>query len=414
MQRLVEQGRAVAIGSPPLHAVVDPVLEPGIVWAALVGALLAYWGPRLATRLRWRSLLVASMGATLSWAIVVALVRGGDRLVTPVRARPEYWRFVPSIHDLWSFLGGYTHHLAQAPVHVQGHPPGTVVALWLLREAGLSSPWWAAVLFVGVGVCAVPAVLVATRDVAGETWARRAAPFVVLGPTVIWIATSADALYLGLGTCAATLLIVASGRIDRQGDVAAVAGGVLMGMCAYFSYGLVLVGLVPLAVAVHRRRYRALGLAALGAAFVVVGWTAAGFWWIDGFLATHARYLAGVSSRRPILVFLVANLSALAIATGPAVAAGLARLRDHSMWLIVGAALVVVAIADVSGMSKGEVERIWLPFTPWLLLAGAALTSPDRSGEPTRTTRVRPGATGWLLGQVTLTILVESLVRTPW
>ena len=84
------------------------------------------------------------------------------------------------------------------------------------------------------------------------------------------------------------------------------------------------------------------------------------------------------------------------------------------MWLLVGAALVVVAIADLSGMSKGEVERIWLPFTPWLLLAGAALTSPDRSGEPTRTTRVRPGATGWLLGQVTLTILVESLVRTPW
>jgi methylthioxylose transferase len=171
---------------------------------------------------------------------------------------------------------------------------------------------------------------------------------------------------------------------------------------------------VPLAVAVRRRRFRVLGLAALGAALVVIGWTAAGFWWIDGFLATRARYLAGVSSRRPNLVFLVANLSALAVATGPAVAAGLARLRDHSMWLLVGGALVVVAVADVSGMSKGEVERIWLPFTPWLLLAGAALSSPRSRGEPSRTSRVGPGATRWLLGQVTLTILIESLVRTPW
>jgi methylthioxylose transferase len=411
VQRLVDQGRAVAIGSPPLHAVLDPVLGSGLLWAVVVGAALASWGPRMAARLRWRSLLVASTIGSLSWTVAVAVGRGADRLVTPVRARSEYWRFVPSVRDLGSLLSGYTDHFAKAPVHVQGHPPGTVVVLWVLREAGLSSPWWAAFLFVGVGVGAVPAVLVATREVAGEAWARRAAPFVVLAPTVIWIATSADALYLGLGTGAATLLIVASGRRDRRGDLAAAVGGALLATCAYFSYGLVLIGLVPLAVVVHRRRFRVLGLAALGAAGVVIAWTAAGFWWVDGFLATRARYLAGVSSRRPMLVFLVANLSALAIATGPAVAAGLARLRDHSMWLLVGAGVTVVLVADLSGMSKGEVERIWLPFTPWLLLAGAALARGDRSPDAAR---VPGGAIGWLLGQVGLTILVESLVRTPW
>ena len=37
--------------------------------------------------------------------------------------------------------------------------------------------------------------------------------------------------------------------------------------------------------------------------------------------------------------------------------------------LLVGATTVVVALADASGMSKAEVERIWLPFVPWLTLS---------------------------------------------
>jgi hypothetical protein len=33
----------------------------------------------------------------------------------------------------------------------------------------------------------------------------------------------------------------------------------------------------------------------------------------------------------------------------------------------------MVLLADVSGMSKAEVERIWLPFIPWLLVGTALL-----------------------------------------
>jgi hypothetical protein len=40
------------------------------------------------------------------------------------------------------------------------------------------------------------------------------------------------------------------------------------------------------------------------------------------------------------------------------------RLRDRQLWLLVGAALTAVLLADVSGLSKAEVERIWLPFAP--------------------------------------------------
>jgi hypothetical protein len=46
--------------------------------------------------------------------------------------------------------------------------------------------------------------------------------------------------------------------------------------------------------------------------------------------------------------------------------------------LLVGGAAAAVAIANVSGMSKGEVERIWLPFALWLLLACGAIETSDR------------------------------------
>ena len=41
--------------------------------------------------------------------------------------------------------------------------------------------------------------------------------------------------------------------------------------------------------------------------------------------------------------------------------------------LLAGAAVLCVLAADLSRMSKAEVERIWLPFVPWLLLSTALL-----------------------------------------
>ena len=40
--------------------------------------------------------------------------------------------------------------------------------------------------------------------------------------------------------------------------------------------------------------------------------------------------------------------------------------------MVAGGALTAIVIADVSGLSKAEVERIWLPFLPWLVVAAGA------------------------------------------
>jgi methylthioxylose transferase len=60
----------------------------------------------------------------------------------------------------------------------------------------------------------------------------------------------------------------------------------------------------------------------------------------------------------------------------------------------------MVLVADLSQMSKAEVERIWLPFVPWVLLACALL--PERWR--------RRG----LVLQVVLALLVQHLLLTGW
>jgi hypothetical protein len=57
------------------------------------------------------------------------------------------------------------------------------------------------------------------------------------------------------------------------------------------------------------------------------------------------------------------------------------EVRQRVVVLLGGAGLLMVSLADASLMSLAEVERIWLPFVPWVLLGTALL--PDtwrRSG----------------------------------
>jgi hypothetical protein len=62
--------------------------------------------------------------------------------------------------------------------------------------------------------------------------------------------------------------------------------------------------------------------------------------------------------------------------------------------------VAAVALADLSGLSKGEVERIWLPFAIWLIVATALLPTSARRG--------------WLIAQAALALAVNHLVLTVW
>ena len=403
LERLQAAGASIRINAAPLAGMFQVRLGGQILLAVAFGAAVAVAGPRLAQFVGWRTLLVASIASAALWAVSLALVDGVQGLTSPLETPTEYLGNVEKVGSPGAFLSTFVERIADYHVHVQGHPPGMLLLLSGLDHVGLGGSGWAAVLCIAGGVAAVPAVLVTVCEVAGEDMARRAAPFLVVTPAAIWIATSADAFYTGVSAWAVALVVLATRRRGPRADGYALTGGLLFGVTAFLSYGLVLLAIVPAVVAWRRRRLGPVVLAAVGAGPVFLAFLAAGFWWVAGLLATRERYLAGVGGRRPYADFLVADTACLAIAIGPAVAVALTRLRDRWMWLLVGGTLMVVGAAMISGMSKGEVERIWLPFTIWLLPAGAALAA----GRRNITSR-------WLGLQAATAIVIATAVKTSW
>jgi len=102
----------------------------------------------------------------------------------------------------------------------------------------------------------------------------------------------------------------------------------------------------------------------------VMVFTVAGFWWLEGYQQILVRYYqpGEYGLERPYGYWVWTNLATLAIALGPAVVAGLRRVfapgtpTPLPLVLLCGAVGLGVLVANLSGLSKGEVERIWLPF----------------------------------------------------
>lgn len=402
-EHVVEIGHRLRIHAPPLSGDYRDRSGTVLLLPITIAVLVVAYGPMLSRRLRWNTLLGLAMVIAIGWAIALGLNDGWAGLTSPL-LRGQYLRTVPIVGNPLTFVRGFTDHLAQYNIHTQGHPPGMVLILWALAQVGLSGVGSNLALVLIGGAASIAAALVALREVAGEAAARCAAPFLVLAPAAIWW-SSGDAFFAGVAAWAVTLVVLATGRPEREGDRLAICGGLLFGIAAMLSYGLVLLAVLPIVVAAARRRRRPLLVAAAAAAIVLLTFLAAGFSWFAGLEATRTQYFAGVASRRPYSYFVLGNLAAFALAVGPAAAIGLAWLRDRRVWLLVGGILLVIAIADLSGMSKAEVERIWLPFVPWLLLATAAFV-----GSRARSGRVQ----ALLVGQAAVAVVIQAAVRSPW
>ena len=331
------------------------------------------------------------------------MIDGTHAITGPLVAEGQYLNTLPRVGNLGTFLATFSGRLADYNIHTQGHPPGMVVVLWLLDAVGLGGRNWNAVLVFGGGGVSVIATLVAARDVAGEAVARRAAPFLALMPAAIWW-SSGDAFFAAIGAVAVTCAVLATSATGRRSDAYAVAAGIAFVATAYLSYGLVLLAAIPISLAVVRRRFRPLVVIGItGAILVGIVTVVTGFAWWDGLVATRERYFAGVASSRPYDFFLVANLAAFAIMVGPATVAGLAHrpIPPGLLPLLVGATGAVL-LADLCGMSKAEVERIWIPFVPWVMVATGAAIASVRSRR------------AWLSAQVLVTMIVAVGVRSPW
>jgi methylthioxylose transferase len=391
---------------PPLLAEWLPHIGPGTPLAVVVAVLVVAQGPGLADRLAWRPLLAVAYAAAVAWTVALALVDGWQRgVVERLSSSQEYLHDVPRVTDIGAMLSTFADHiLTDRPgfwtTHVGAHPPAALLTFVWLDRLGLGGGGPAGLFVMLVGASASVAVAVAVRALGAPDVARRALPFGVLLPGAVWVGVSADGMFAGVLAWGVALLAVGCAPLGRRADLAALAGGVLLGWCLYLSYGLVLGGLPALAVLAVTRNLRAGVLAAIGTLAVVAAFTASGFWWFTGFEHVQVIYAASIAETRPYAYFVWANIAALLFVLGPAAVAAVRRAGalPTGVALVSGAGLAAILLADVSGMSKGEVERIWLPFAVWLVIPCALL----------------PRARYWLAAQAGLALAVNHLLLTVW
>lgn len=389
----------------------------GSIAAVALGAAAVMWGPTLAQRLSWRALTWATWGTAAAWAFSLAMIDGWKRgFAGRLSAGHEYLKSVPAVHDipetLRTFAGRIVDYQPDSWItHIAGHPPGALLTFVWLDRIGLSGGAWAGALCLAVGAGASLAIVVTLRAVADETVARAAAPFVAMAPTAIWIAVSADGYFAGVGACGIALLALSATRSVRWPAAAALGAGALLGWAIFLSYGLALLALPAVAVLLAARDVRSalrtLVIAVLAAVVLtaVFAWT--GFWWFDGYTLVQERYWQGIAANRPFQYWSWANFAAVVCAIGLGSIAGVARgvdvgaLRRRSgLHLVLAAALLAIIAADLSMLSKAEVERIWLPFTVWLAAAPALL--------PRTTHR------GWLAVNIVGALVLNHVILTNW
>ncbi|HET6167359.1 MAG TPA: hypothetical protein VFE07_11075 [Marmoricola sp.] len=404
---------------PPLHAEWDPRVGPGTVPAVLLALLGARYAAGLAERLPWRLLLLVTWLGGLAWMLALALVDGRDGIGEILQTPYEYLRTARSTTDLPHVLHEYVSRIPFSaspdnwPVHIAGHPAGALTFFVLLVRIGLGGGLAAGLVVTLLAATTAPATLVAVRALGAEDLARRAAPFLVLGPAAVWQCVSADAMFAAVAAWGLAALAIASrSACGQQGRWVpwSLASGLLLGAAVMLSYGLPLLGILAIVVLHLGRSWRPLLPTAAAAAAVVGTYAALGFNWFAAVHALHGRYWDGVARVRPPAYWMWGNLAALVCSAGPLLGAGLAvawsRRRElrgsptRIVLLLTAAAAATVVVADASQMSRAEVERIWLPFVPWLLLACALL--------PERWRR------GGLVVQLVAALLVQHLLATGW
>ncbi len=393
-------------------------IVPAAIFAAVAIAVL----PLVCRWLPWRLLMVTAWASAAAWAVLLAFQDGHQSLGGPISRPREYVAAVPEVgSDPIGWLGTFAERAAARdhPLHVNGHPPLMVLVLWAWDRLGFSGGMWAAALVIGAGSSAVVALVVTVRALGDEPAARRGLPFLVLAPFAITIATSADAFFLGVGAWAAAALATGA----RRGSPALLAvGGVLAGTLPYLSYGL-----VPLAAVLVVAAYLGLratrgplsagsrpwsglgaGVSTPAAVVLVAGlllapvlFTLGGFWWPDGVAATHEAWIAGKGDDRPYLYSFVADFAVLGVLVGPATVVGAVLRRRGQLSVstaLAGASLVGLLSLAVSGVTRLEVERIWLPYAPWLVLMCAALPRQRR----------------WLVVNALVALVFQALVLDVW
>ena len=401
-------GLKLFLGWPPFHHVPDPRWSWLLVITtagALAGAAVV-----VSDRPRWSTAVAGGVILSAAWTVLLAASDGWGAVSAQLSARDDYLAQLPWVRENgWrayfeSF--GDESLFSTFPTHVRSHPPGMVALLGALDSVGLTGGVWATAVVLAAAATIPVSVGVTVKRLAGPDAARWAIALSAFTPAVVFLGSTADALFAAV---AAGAIATGLAAIDRASWPLSIVAGLLGAAAVSLTYGVIpLVASMWVGALLRSRSRTAVAMsgamvAAILAAIAV--WAMLGFNWFDGFDAVRRQYELDAAQRnRPFDYFVWANLVVFACVCGPAVVAGLTAVRRDRLWWLVAPALGALAIADASGLSKAEVERIWLPFVPWVTVAGVWLLG-----------RLSPrGRWVALAAQIATGVALQSLLFGPW
>lgn len=383
---------AIPEPDPSLWLVPPLLCGAGMVWAGASG------------RPGWTLALAGAMHVGL---IVAGPLRMGELfapLVRPEEYLAEFPRFLQEGPVAW--LGAYVPRLQahDLPLHATAHPPGAtlfMIAMLLLT----AHPVRMALLLVGLGLLGAWGLQRLARQFMPERQAVLAA--------MLWLAIPSVALLTGTNAdlpraVAAVAVALAWQRAAHRGrSTSWFLAGAIHGAAVLLSFSLVT--LVPVLVALvwpslSGRRWVLAGVAGAATVFLLL-WLATGFDVVACAWAVRANIAAKVEGMgRPAWLVLL-NLPVFAASSGFALSGLLLAGGSRPAWVTRLLGGVLLGLALTSPLVRGEVERVWLPFTPFLALAAAGMLQGP------------PGlrlARGVGLALVAQAVAVEGLFGTFW
>jgi hypothetical protein len=397
-----------ALGTPlpPFVMSWEPAVDPLAIVSVSVLVTAAAAAPRLLLAARQRSAFAVGLyGLALTLGLALNLARSGVPgwwLVFargPRGSREAGFEYLPGLPALRHGVAAYVGHFAQLvpslPLHAAGNPPAPLVVLHLL---GIHTAAELAALCITVGALTAPLAYELGCRLGDEQRGRMAGLLTAFTPSLLLFGvTSADYAFAAMGAGVACLLVRASGR-------ARAAGALLAAVASLFSWLLLAVPAWAALVSLQREgRRRALGLVTLSAiAIMAVNVAVAlgtGYDPVATLRATDAVYRR-TTATRPYAYWVFGSPVAWAVAVGIPTAMLALRAAAKSDPGAVALAIIVI-VSSILGFTKGETERIWLPFAPLACVAAAAIL-PRRLLTPVL----------WVLTAQALTL--ELLFNTIW
>ena len=401
----------VGVGAAPFTGHYDVRARPATLLAiAIAAGLIVAVRAGLFEKLAFRWVLLLGWTGCAAWTLALGGAQRGG-LGAALKAPDGYLSDAGAVHGhVGSFLRTFVHDAPGYAPATRTHPPGALLVVALLRDAGLHSATALEVALVLLSALTVPAVAVATRSLCHGRAGRRVVPMLALAPWWMWAPLTLDGVAAAVSAIGIACGVVASERERSAATqrLLTAAGGLCLGAAAMVSYPTAWIGVAVVAVCFVRRRPLLIVLTAVWGLVPLALARIAGFTWADGLAVAQRDVSHRLGPHRSWPLWGLLDLVLLLVIAGPAVIAATRGTARTPGWpFLVGAGTAIV-FAVAAGLALGEVERSWIPYAPWLLVpAVAPLVRPADSPDPDA-----PDATPTPLLLMTVGAVATVVLRT--